>query len=151
MSYQNEKGEMMRKNSRRMPYLVWMLVGMMLILTGCNHDISIVTSSDEFMLPHKPEKVLLSVNQYTEDGYETKTTYDYNEKGQIIRETNSFTYDEETSVEVYDLSYDSAGRLVKKTRSSGDSGWSNEELQRKYDVSGNMVSESSYKYEDAWY
>ena len=136
---------MKRKRKKLQSSLSLILIVLMFSLTGCAQGIPPSSTSVEKAENKVPEKVLLAVNQYTEDGLESRTSYEYNEKGLIIRETNSFTYDEKTSVEVYDLSYDSEDRLIKKTRSSGDSGWSSEDLERKDDSSGNMVKESSYK------
>lgn len=96
-------------------------------------------------------KALSSVNIHRDGGEDTEITYTYNDKGQIIQERNSIIDDVSTKVEVYDLTYDDEGRLIKKTRSSGDSGYTSDDLERKYDTRGNMTFEASYKYDDLWH
>lgn len=139
---------MMKINIWKTTWWAVFLAGLLAGTTGCTSDVDI-PSFDESSRGVN-HQVLLAVNHYTDNSIESEITYEYNEKGQIIRESNRFLSDGESLEEVYDLSYDDEGRLIKKVRSSGDSGYSSDDLERKYDESGNMIFESSFKNGDYW-
>ena len=73
---------MKRRRLRKKAGLAVLFAGLMCTSTGCTQDADIIVSSvNDTELNNK---VLLAVNWYTEDGYEHQTTYNYNEKGNLI-------------------------------------------------------------------
>lgn len=93
----------------------------------------------------EPEKVLLAVNEYDENGMiGSAVKLEYNEKGLLVRSVHEY-YDKGTFSWEFDylFSYDEAGRLLRRNMYFEEYGYGYDDLVRTYNDKGQLRSEET--------